>query len=110
MEGGDFRTALGDNIAIARRRKGLSQPELAKAAGTTKGQISDWENARNRPRLEILVAIAGALDVTVDQLIHGDEAFAVQLARQAAEIAKKEMADQIRELERRVDRLSSEKR
>lgn len=109
VEEANLRTRLGDNIAIARRRKGLSQPELATAANTSKGQISDWEAGRNQPRLEALIAIAKALDVTIDSLIHGEEAFAEQLARRAVEHAEKKFAEELQRLDRRIDELAKQR-
>jgi transcriptional regulator with XRE-family HTH domain len=103
---GDLRTAIGTNIAVARRRKGWGQDELAKAVGSTKGQISDWENGRNLIRLEALAAIAQALGTSIDALVIGDEAFAAQVARQAVAEAKKEFAKELKELHRKVDELA----
>jgi transcriptional regulator with XRE-family HTH domain len=102
----DPRTTLGDNIAIARRRKGLSQAELGKAVGTTKGQISDWESGRNQPRLDAMVALARALETSIDMLVMGEQAFVDQVVK----LAEAKFAERFAELERRIDQSDPQRR
>ena len=52
-----------------RKRKGMSQDELAKAVGCTQAAISKFEIGESNPSLETLVKIASALDVSFDELI-----------------------------------------
>jgi transcriptional regulator with XRE-family HTH domain len=61
---------LGETIKALRIEKGLTQPQLAKIIGVSKGMISIWENNINEPKATYLKALASALDVTVDQLLN----------------------------------------
>jgi len=63
---------LGQRVAQARMRKGLSQPELARAAGVSQGTIGNIESgARKQPRG--LLSIASALGVRPEWLLYGLE-------------------------------------
>jgi transcriptional regulator with XRE-family HTH domain len=44
----------GELIRAARRRKGLSQAELARRAGTSRSAVSAYENARRDPSIATL--------------------------------------------------------
>ncbi len=59
---------LGDKIKMLREEKGLSQDELAIAAGTTKATVSRYENGLRQPKLDILSRIAQVLDANVELL------------------------------------------
>lgn len=70
VETGDL--PLGKRIACARRAAGLTQEELGERIGSPKNSVSEWERGLRQPRIEILVRIADAIGLTVDQLIRGD--------------------------------------
>lgn len=64
-----------DNLKRLRVEKGLSQQELADLSGMSKNHISRMENGgQDNPNIRTVVAIASALDVTVDDLIFGEAA------------------------------------
>jgi len=52
-----------------RKKRGLSQQELAKRAGFNKMLISKYETERSMPNMENLGKLARALDVTVDYMV-----------------------------------------
>lgn len=52
-----------------RKKRGLTQEQLAKKIGTTKGTISNYENGHSSPKNEMLVAIADVLNVITDCLL-----------------------------------------
>ena len=56
-------------IKDARKQRGLTQTELAQLINVTQGAISQWENGNSRPTLDNLVAIARALNCSIDDLI-----------------------------------------
>ena len=62
---------LGRRIAYLRRRKGLTQEQLAERADVTNNYISHIENCRSIPSLETVVKLCGALGVTPDELLLG---------------------------------------
>jgi transcriptional regulator with XRE-family HTH domain len=55
-------------LAVVRRRRLLSQRQLAEAAGLSHTVIVDIETGKSRPRGATMRKIADALDVSVDQI------------------------------------------
>ncbi len=56
-----------------RRRKGLTQEELAERLYVSRTAVSKWESGRGYPNLESLKAIAKFFSVTVDELLSTNE-------------------------------------
>ncbi len=50
--------SIGDRICEARTRAGLTQHDLAKALGFSKGVIGHWEAGRRHPSVETVCRIA----------------------------------------------------
>lgn len=71
----DF-TKTGLFIAQLRRAKGWTQAQLAQQLGVTDKAVSRWETGRGFPDVGILVPLAGALGVSVIELINGERAAA----------------------------------
>lgn len=63
---------LGQRIIELRKKKGLSQTDLAKIVGLSYAQIGRYETKGTQPPAEALKKIADALDTTVDYLVYGD--------------------------------------
>ena len=63
--------SFGENLQAARRKKGLSQEELAGKLEVSRQAVSRWEMDQGYPETEKLVALAGALDVSLDSLLLG---------------------------------------
>lgn len=68
----DYRQ-LGARIHEIRTRKKLSQEKLAELADISRQSVSRVENARKKVNIESLVAIASALNVSLDELVHGTQ-------------------------------------
>jgi transcriptional regulator with XRE-family HTH domain len=65
----DYQQALGRKIAAERRRRGLSQPELAKIIGRSVAWVSQVERGvRKVDRMSVLETVAAALDVPLAEL------------------------------------------
>jgi transcriptional regulator with XRE-family HTH domain len=60
---------LGQRIAKFRKKKGLTQVELAEQMGLIQSLVSDYERDVIRPHPEMLARLALALEVSTDQLI-----------------------------------------
>jgi len=60
---------FGKRLVAIRRLRGMTQVDLAKAAGTTQRAISYYENDVGHPPAAALVALARALRVTADELL-----------------------------------------
>lgn len=57
------------SLSCIRRKAGLSQRALAQLIGVTEMSVSNYESGRNGPTTRVLVAIAEALNVTIDDLM-----------------------------------------
>ena len=60
---------LGQKIADARRSRGLTQGDLAKAVGVTAQAVSKWERGNSCPDIAILDEVARALSISVSDLL-----------------------------------------
>lgn len=65
----DYQKALGRKIAAERRRRGLSQPELARMVDRSVAWVSQVERGvRKVDRMSVLEALAAALEVPLAEL------------------------------------------
>ncbi len=62
---------VNKNIKKIRTEKKLTQEELAQKINVTRQAVSNWENAKTQPDLEMLTAIASALEVDFEALLYG---------------------------------------
>lgn len=62
-------TALGEKIALLRRKKGLSQAELAEKAGISAAYLCHIEKGKVLPAVSTLRSIARTLEVCTDDLM-----------------------------------------
>jgi len=58
-----------ERLKLLRVEKKLSQPELAKLVGVSKGMISFWENGINEPTISNLIKLCHIFDVSSDYLL-----------------------------------------
>lgn len=75
---------IGNAIKEARKKKGLSQSELADLSGLNRNSIYNYETGKREPRIDALVAIAKALEISIDYFFETPSILS-QVARQAAE-------------------------
>lgn len=66
-----MQQTIGDRIRIVRKEQKLTQPELAKRAGVSKGAISQWENDIVHPTGKNLYSLAEALITSPDFIMEG---------------------------------------
>jgi antitoxin HicB len=60
------KLAIALQVRWAREEQGLTQAQLAKAAGLTRQQVARLENPENNPTLENMAAVAQALGMHVE--------------------------------------------
>jgi transcriptional regulator with XRE-family HTH domain len=60
---------LADNIKAIRETRGLSQQQIAKAAGIPRATWTNLESGAANPTLAVLVKVAAALEVRLDELL-----------------------------------------
>lgn len=79
---------------MLRKKKGLSQGELAAAIDMNPSHISRLETGKYQPSVDALQRLATALDVTPDFLLNGDDANSPEV-----QIQNKSLIERIRLIE-----------
>ena len=64
---------FNEKLQELRKRKGLTQEELAHRLYVSRTAVSKWESGRGYPNIESLKAIARFFSVTVDELLSSNE-------------------------------------
>lgn len=78
---GSSLPALCERIRFYRERAGMEQKALAKRIGVTGNAVSNWENGRGRPDINLLPDICAALQISFYELFDVEEP-AVRTSRQ----------------------------
>ena len=65
--------SIGQNIAELRKKKGLTQEELAEKMCVTAQAVSKWERDASYPDVTVLSALAQALGVSVAAILEGEQ-------------------------------------
>lgn len=60
---------IGKNILEQRKKKNVTQEELAAELGVTAAAVSKWENGYTLPDVMMLCALADFFEVTTDELL-----------------------------------------
>lgn len=63
---------LNERLAALRKKKGLSQLELAEALDVSRQAVSKWENGRSAPSTENLLQLSGIYGIPLDALVNCD--------------------------------------
>jgi len=66
-----------EKLQELRKKKGLTQEELADILFVSRTAVSKWESGRGYPSIDSLKAIARFFGVTVDELLSGNELLTV---------------------------------
>ena len=75
-----------------RKKKGLTQEELADALYVSRAAVSKWESGRGCPSIDSLKAIARYFSLTIDELLSGEEVLTI------AQEDQKQKESQLRDL------------
>lgn len=67
----EAKARLADNLFLRRTRAEFSQEELAELAMVSAGRIGEIENGKVKAMLDTYVRLAGALSITLDDLLAG---------------------------------------
>lgn len=77
---------LGKRVREVRKEKGISQADLAVKCKTSAQYLSQIENGKKQASLQILITIAEALEVSLDELLVGNQV--KNLAEYSNEVAR----------------------
>ena len=94
------QTKIGKFIAECRKKKKLTQMELAEKLNITDRAVSKWENGRAMPDSSIMLELCNLLGITVNELLRGGVIQMKEYEKQAEENLlklkkEKEEADKI---------------
>jgi transcriptional regulator with XRE-family HTH domain len=64
---------IGKKIHEIRQRKNITQEQLAKDLAISRQAVSKWESGKAIPDIENLMYISNLYDVSLDELIKGDD-------------------------------------
>ncbi len=67
---------FGNYLFELRRKKGMTQQELADELGVTNKAVSNWETGETFPETKQLIPLADIFGVSVDDLLRGRESAA----------------------------------
>lgn len=85
---------MGARLAQLRRKKGLTQEQLAQRLGVSAPAVSKWETDSSYPDITLLCPLARALEVNVDTLLRFEEQLssedAVRQINAIVELARRE--------------------
>ena len=62
-----------EKLQELRRRRGMTQEDVAEQIYVSRAAVSKWESGRGYPNIDSLKSIARFYGVTVDELLSGDE-------------------------------------
>ena len=65
---------LGERIAYYRKRRGLTQEQLAEKCSVTPQAVSKWENDLSAPDISLLVPLAELFGISADELLGKEKA------------------------------------
>lgn len=69
MNSENLKIIIGNNIAVYRKRAGMTQADLAQKLNFTDKAVSKWERGDSVPDVATLVALAELFDITVNDLL-----------------------------------------
>lgn len=87
---------VGNQIAVKRKRKGLTQAELGERLGVSFQAVSKWERGETLPDTGILLDLAEILETSVDYILTGGR----QVLHYKGKITVEEMKEGIHALKR----------
>ena len=68
---------FNEKLQELRKRKGLTQEQLAESLYVSRTAISKWESGRGYPSIDSLKRVAEFFSVTIDELLSGNDVLSV---------------------------------
>lgn len=108
-----MKTVLADRIKKLRKKKGVSQLQLAEAIGVKKNTVSTWERGTRKPDLNALCLLSEYFDVSLEYLLGTSDEEETRFKPSQEDLdfyALSEKADEIKESTELLCRLSDKSR
>lgn len=71
-----------------RKKKGISQEELANEINVTRQTISKWELGESTPDMEKMIALSNYFDITLDELVLGRKPSSIEENKKETAVSK----------------------
>lgn len=71
-----------------RKKKGISQEELANEINVTRQTISKWELGESTPDMEKMIALSNYFDITLDELVLGRKPSSIEENKKETVVTK----------------------
>lgn len=76
---------FGDKLKREREKRGWSQDFLADEIYVSRQSVSKWETNKNYPSIEVIINLSDLFDITIDELLRGDEGLKEKVIRDSKE-------------------------
>lgn len=63
---------IGEQINNLRKQHGLSQDDFANLFNVSRQTISNWENSKSYPDLEMIIKVSDYFKISIDELLKND--------------------------------------
>ena len=63
---------IGEQINNLRKQHGLSQDDFANLFNVSRQTISNWENGKSYPDLEMIIKVSDYFKISIDELLKND--------------------------------------
>ena len=84
------------NFSILRKKKGLTQEEIAEKLGVSRSAVAKWESGASSPNIELVESIAIYFNVTFDELLCGKMAPLSEITMERLSAQMSELLSEIR--------------
>lgn len=75
---------IGNQILNIRKEKQLTQEEFGRLFHVTRQTVSNWENGKSYPDLQILVSMSNQFDISLDTLLKEDSKMVQSMDKERA--------------------------
>ena len=84
LKGGRKIMNIGNQILNIRKDNQLTQEEFGKLFHVTRQTVSNWENGKSYPDLQILVSMSNQFDISLDTLLKEDSKMVQSMDKERA--------------------------
>jgi transcriptional regulator with XRE-family HTH domain len=79
---------FNEKLQQLRKQRNLTQEQLAEQLYVSRTAVSKWESGKGYPNIESLKSIAKLFDVTIDELLSGDELISIAMTENRSNMKK----------------------